>query len=271
MIGRILSYIKYYFTAKTVYHSHSAFVLDFLMDVLDTTKEFYAYPHLEHERKILLFNNSVIDFEDLGAGNHSGKRKVSEIAKSSLSPINQCRLLFNMVNKYNPSNIIELGTSLGLSTLYMAKAAPDANIYTIEGNPASVKMADILFEKNHVKNITTHTGNFDDTLPNILMQIQKADLIYIDGNHQKDATIKYFNWVLPFCHKDTVLIFDDIYWSSGMTQAWRHIQNHEASVLTIDTYDLGFVFFNEDHPRKDTALIQAWKKPWSRLFAAIKS
>ncbi len=262
MLGRVISYIKYYLKAKTVYNVHSPFVYDFILDVMDTTKEYYSYPYLEHQRKTLLFNHENIVFIDLGAGNKSGKRKVSEIAKSSLSSIEQCRMLFNLINKYKPNNTIELGTSLGLSTLYMATAYAENTIHTIEGNLSSAEIASNLFNKNEIKNIQSYIGPFDDHLESILEKMAFIDLAFIDGNHSKIPTIAYFELFKSKSNLDTILIFDDIYWSKGMNEAWDYIKADPKVTLTIDLYEIGIVFFNAKLSKENITLIDFWKKPW---------
>lgn len=245
-----------------MYNVHSPFVYDFILDVMDTTKEYYIYPHLEHQRKILLANHEEIDFVDFGAGHNDGKRKVSEIAKSSLSPINQCRLLFNLINKYKPTHSIELGTSLGLSTLYMAATAESNIIHTIEGNPESASLASDLFKKMKATNIKPYSGAFEDHLTGILSQIPTLDFAFIDGNHAKDPTLTYFKLFKEKSNSNTILIFDDIYWSKGMTEAWETIKKDKAVSLTIDLYEIGIVFFNKNLSKEDITLIEYWKKPW---------
>ncbi|MFM2393819.1 MAG: hypothetical protein RLZZ546_1801, partial [Bacteroidota bacterium] len=125
MIGKLIRFFKYYIGADTIHNVHSPFVFDFINDVLDTSKEYYVYNSLEHERKILLSNTHKVSIKDFGAGsktNESKERVIGELAGKVVSNKTKCRILFSLVNKFKPKQIIELGTSLGLSTLYMSKA-----------------------------------------------------------------------------------------------------------------------------------------------------
>lgn len=265
MIGKLIRYLKFYIGADTIYNVHSPFVYDFITDVLDTSKEYYVFNSLEHERKILLSNTHKITIKDFGAGsktNHLKERVIGELAGNVVSNKSKCRILFNLVNKFKPENILELGTSLGISALFMAKANSKSKITTIEGDPGIYKLARTLFEKNNLSNITTVNDVFENVLPIYISNTAKIDLAYIDGNHTYDATIYHFNMIKEKCHKDSIVIIDDIYWSEEMSKAWMKIKSDSAVTLSIDIFHMGFIFFNKDLPDKDVKWIQYYKKPY---------
>ncbi|NJY64179.1 class I SAM-dependent methyltransferase [Salinimicrobium sp. CDJ15-81-2] len=76
------------------------------------------------------------------------------------------------------------------------------------------------------------------------------DLLYIDGNHQKEATLTYFEKLLPTIHNNSVMIFDDIHWSKGMEEAWEEIKAHPEVRVTIDTFQWGLVFFRREQEKE---------------------
>ena len=270
MINRIKEYLKFYKKADTIYNIHSPVVFEFMLDVFDTKKEYYIFKQIEADRNSLLLNHTELDITDYGAGsatnkkpkNRAYKRTVSNIAQNVVSNELKCRLLFNLVNKYQPKTIIELGTSLGISTLYLSYASINAKIYTIEGDKSIFTVANNLFQKHHLKNIQNFHSTFDDCLPKILEQIQFIDLVYIDGNHSYDATIKYFQQLKQKCNTNSILVFDDIYWSEGMKKAWEEIKQDNDVKFTIDTFHLGFVYFDEIMPKQHFKVIEYWKKPF---------
>ncbi len=266
LLSKLFSYISYYRKADTVHNVHSPFVYDFIFDILDTSKYYYAFNPLEHERKILLSNKNMISIQDFGAGSKTdtGKRRsITSIASQVVSNKKKCRLLFNLVNKFAPSITVELGTSLGLSTMYMAKANSANKIFTIEADPNVYKLAHLLFERNNVPNVKAINGTFDNVLPTLLEDLHHIDLAYIDGNHQYESTMKYYKMLKSKCHKGSILVFDDIYWSADMTKAWNQIKASKDVVYTIDIFDMGFVFFDPDiGEKKDFVLIDFWKKPY---------
>jgi predicted O-methyltransferase YrrM len=177
--------------------------------------------------------------------------RVGDIARRSCVNRKKGELLFRVVRKYGPANILELGTSLGISTMYFALAAPASSILTIEGCIDSAGVAKENFEKAGLRNIHVITGNFDDRLGAALEEMPRPDLVFFDGNHKKSATLAYFDQVLPHIHPGTVLIFDDIHWSKGMEEAWNILRLNPRVKVSIDIYHMGFLFFRDELSKED--------------------
>lgn len=238
---------------------HSPFVFDFILNVLDNKSHYIPPSSIEALRKELLKDKEVLKIEDLGAGSRihpSKQRTVSQLAKAALKPKRYAQLLYRLVRHYQPQTIIELGTSLGITTCYLAAANPSAQIITIEGSEAIAKKAKENFQKLQFANIQSLQGNFDTILPSVIQTLSKAegltsiDLAYIDGNHRYQPTINYFHQLLSRSHNNTILIFDDIHWSEEMEKAWEEIQEHPSVQCTIDIFFLGFVFFRNEFKEK---------------------
>lgn len=291
-----LRFIRFWFQAKTKYNIHSPFVFRFVENVLEDDRNFYVFGQTKRLRTELEKSNETVEITDLGAGSHiqgtQKTRRVADILRSSVSPNFQCAWLFRICNLYKPLNIIELGTSLGISTLHLAEGSPHkSTIYTLEGAENIAKIARRNFDwyfdtfKNiglrHTKGypsvsesaddeknkIQIVVGNFDNTLPEILEKIQKIDLAYIDGNHRYAPTMRYFEQCLEYAHPDTVLIFDDIYWSDEMLKAWEDIKQHPKVRLSIDLFWFGLVFFRSENVEKEHfKIMSAQWKPFSWGF-----
>jgi predicted O-methyltransferase YrrM len=202
---------------------------------------------INHIRKELLQNQTILHINDYGAGSKSGQtnnRKVCDIARMAASSDRKGKLLYNLVEYLNPKTVIELGTSLGLGTLYMAKASPSTIVYTIEGSAAIQQVAIANFQKTNTSNINAIQGKFEDVLPGLLGKMNESTLIFIDGNHTYQATINYFNLILEKLHHNAILIFDDIRWSEGMYSAWLDICVHPQVNISIDLLSTGIVFIN---------------------------
>ena len=246
----IKKYADYYLTASNGkgHGIHSPFVYDFVRQVLNDQRTFYAYGHVEALRKSLLNNETVIEVEDFGAGSTISKtnqRSVASIARHAAKSKKWAQLLFRIVNYYQPQTILELGTSLGISTAYMAMANPQARIITAEGSAAIAGQANKYFQSLQLPSIQQVTGNFDDTLPGILKTLPKLDLGFIDGNHRYEPTVRYFNQLLPSLHANSILIFDDIHWSADMERAWNAIKENNMVQVSIDLFFIGLVFFSD--------------------------
>lgn len=201
----------------------------------------------------MLKDETVIPITDFGAGsrlNLSQERKVSAIAKSSLKPKKYSQLLFRMVNYFQPSFVLELGTSLGITSSYLASGNNNAKVITMEGSPHVAAIARKNFEWLQLKNISVIEGNFDDTLPKLISSTQTADFVFIDGNHRKEPTIRYFEQLLPKISSNSIFIFDDIHWSKEMEEAWETIKQHNAVTLSIDLFFIGIIFFRKEQKEK---------------------
>lgn len=262
----IKSWLSFWFKSGTIYNIHSPFVYDFLNHVMDTEKEYYVYQNLEAIRLRLLKDTRKLNNEDYGAGSKIKTRthsvKISEIANKSLSGPSKCRILFNAVSYLNPETILEAGTSLGMSSAYMASARRASVLITLEGNKDIARIARETHESAGLSNIEILTGKFKDTLEPALKKLNRIDLVYLDGHHSFEPTMQYFNTVLIYSHSKTVIILDDIYWSEDMESAWKAIKTHPAVSLTIDIYNLGFVFLDTSLSKEDVRLVPFLLKPW---------
>jgi len=248
-------FAKYLFKAKGLHGTHSAFVYEFYEKVVSSRHKYYDFAPIEHLRKMLLRSAESIEVVDFGAGNQGNKiRKIKDIARSSSVSPKKGRLLFRLVNFVQPQLIVEMGTSLGLSTLYQAKAGPDATLITMEGSPQTAAKAVKNFELLKASNIRMVTGDFKSTLPGVLTSTDKVDYVFFDGNHRKEATLKYFNAFLPKISDKAVFVFDDIRWSQGMYEAWSEVIKDERATVTIDLFNLGIVFFRKEQVKEHFVL-----------------
>ena len=230
---------------------HSPFVFEFIEKVLIDKGEYYCYQSIEGLRAWLKHTDKVLEIQDFGAGsrvNSNLQRKVSSIARSALKQPKFGKLLFRMVNYYQPKTIIELGTSLGVTTSYLASGNEQARVITMEGAPAVAGVARDNFRQLGLRNIGLVEGNFDLTLPKVLETCKESgvDFAFIDGNHRYEPTIQYFKQLLAHTGENSIVILDDIHWSEEMEKAWAEVQNHEAVTMTIDLFFIGIVLFKPD-------------------------
>lgn len=256
-----LKFLKYYLTASNGkgHGIHSPFVFTFVTRVLNDRRRFYAYQKIESQRGMLLLNNENIEVQDLGAGSGmtlANRRRIKDIARWSLKSPKYAELLFRMVNYFQPATVVELGTSLGITTAYLSMANPASQVYTFEGAPAVATLAQQVFSKLAISNIQLVQGNFDTTFQPFLRQKKLVDFVFIDGNHREEPVLRYFEWVLPHVHKGTMLVFDDIHWSAGMETAWEKIIAHPSVTCSIDLFFIGIVFFNPDFKVKQDFTIR---------------
>lgn len=244
-------YFRYYLKAQNGkgHGVHSPFVFDFIIHVLNDKKKYAPYQKIERERKQLLANDSSIEVEDFGAGSAVIPfkiRRIKDIAGSSLKKKKYAQLLFRIAKYYQPKNIVELGTSFGISTSYLAAANPQSRVTTFEGAKNIADIALKNFQKLGLTNIQLKQGSFDKTLNPFIETSQNVDFLFIDGNHRKESTLAYFRLFLKKSSTDSIFIFDDIHWSLEMEEAWKLIQQDDSVTLTIDLFFVGLVFFKPD-------------------------
>ncbi len=245
----IIRYIRYFFTAKSKHAAHAPFLYHFITEVINPKNKDEHCKKIEQLRKELCSSEQQIQITDFGAGssiNNSKTRTVKDIAKNSAKNSKFGKLLYRIVKQYKPKNSIELGTSLGISTAYIASGNPKGTVYTFEGCPETAKIAQKNFDKLNINNTAIALGDFNLTLAKKLTEIKTIDLAFIDGNHQEEPTKQYFEECLKYANNDTIFIFDDIHWSNGMEAAWKHIKAHPKTTLSIDLFFVGIIFIKSE-------------------------
>lgn len=248
---QIKQYIKFRLKSTNQHGVHSPFVYNLITKCFYDRTKHETYYYILNYRKSLLKNKTKISVTDLGVGSHATKqnqRFVSEMAKNAGTTYKRAKLLYRLVNYFEFKNILELGTSLGIATQAMALASLKANITTIEGCPNISEFTKENFKDCKLEHINLINDDFNNALKNL--KTNTYDLIFFDGNHQKEATLSYFEILLQTIHNNSVFIFDDIYWSKEMTEAWEIIKKHPKVTVTIDTFFWGFVFFRKEQVKE---------------------
>lgn len=252
-------YIFYLMRSSSAHGVHSPFVFDFIKTVLKDQRHFYAFDEIKKLREQISHNNNFLTIEDMGAGSHQNntrQRKIADIGRTAGRNEKFGKLLFRLVEKYQPKHILELGTSLGIGSSYLAMAGPDSQVYTIEGSGEIADQATKHFAGLGIKNIHQCVGNFDIVLEDVLKNMQSVDLLFVDGNHRKEPTLRYFEQSKPFLHPASIVIFDDIHWSPEMHEAWEIIKRDPSVTLSIDLFFFGIVFFRKEFKEKQDFVLK---------------
>ena len=248
-------FLSYYLTSSNGkgHGIHSPFVFDFITKVLNDKTAYDDYEKVENLRQRLLHDRTVLNVEDYGAGSsssRSGTRSVASITRHAVKSEKYGQLLYRAVKNTQPKTIIELGTSLGLTTSYLALANPRANVLTLEGSGEIASVARENFKALQLENIRLVEGNFDYTLPALLYNLPTIDFAFIDGNHRREPTLHYFHQLFGKRNNESVIIMDDIHWSSEMEQAWHTIRQYPIVRCTIDLFFFGIILFRHEFKEK---------------------
>lgn len=249
---KIRSFITFLLASTNQHGVHSPFVYDLVTKCFNAKTNPSKTNAFNRIRKSLYANHKNITITDYGKGSSffkNNERNVSDIAKIAGISNKRAKLLLRIIDYFKPKNILEIGTSVGLGTSVLSIGNPEAKIITLEGCENTAQIAKELFNINHLNNIQLVVGNFNKTLSSTLKN-KHYDLIYFDGNHQKTATLDYFNKCLETTNNDSVFIFDDINWSPEMQQAWNEIKNHPKVTITINTFFWGIVFFRQEQEKQ---------------------
>jgi predicted O-methyltransferase YrrM len=225
---------------------HSPFVFNIVTKCFYDKKKYPEYCILKNYRNSLLQNKNTVEVTDFGAGSRifkSNTRVINQIVKNAGISPKRAELLYRITEYFKPETILEIGTSLGLATSALSLGNVKSKITTIEGCSNTLHVAQKQFEEFGFKNITSINTEFSCYLKNYQLAIINYQLIHFDGNHSKEATLEYFELLLPTINNETVWIFDDIHWSPAMEAAWEVIKNHPKVTVTIDTFQWGIVFF----------------------------
>lgn len=249
---KIRSFITFLLASTNKHGVHSPFVYDLVTKCFNGKTNHSKIAAINKIQKSLYSNQNSITITDYGKGSSvfkSNERKVSDIAKIAGINKKKSALLLRMVDYFNPQKILEIGTSVGLGTSVLSIGNPEAEIVTLEGCKNTADVATALFKTYQLNNIDLIVGNFNETLSSALT-IKQFDLIYFDGNHQKEPTLHYFNQCLKTVHNNSIFIFDDINWSPEMQQTWEEIKNHPRVTITINTFFWGMVFFRKEQKKQ---------------------
>ncbi len=248
------NYFSHFIRAYNRHGIHSPFVYDFLEQVLYNDQDLQDFKPIIQLKKNLLSDSSIIEITDLGAGstiNSNRVRQIKDIARNSSKHAKYGKLFYRMAQYFKPEQVIELGTSLGLSTLYFAKANPKIKVFSLEGCPNTQAKAVTNFSNLEISNITPILGDFSITLPLLLAENKCVDMVFFDGNHQEVPTLEYFEQAVKYTNNKSIFIFDDIHWSEGMRNAWGKIKGHHKTVVTLDLFFIGIVFFDSRLTKQD--------------------
>lgn len=248
---QLIAYIKFLLKSTNQHGVHSPFVYNFVTKCLYDKKKYNSHSDLKSYRSQLLESKEILEIKDFGAGSKllsANKRKVSKMVNMSSSSFKDTKLLYRISQYFKFKNTLELGTSLGVGTQALALGSPCNQITTIEGCPNTFRFSKSKFKELHLSNIICINSDFKTAISQL--QEKTFDCIFFDGHHKKEATLEYFNLLISKAQNDSVFIFDDIYWSKDMTEAWKEIIEDRIVTVSIDAFNLGFVFFRKEQPKQ---------------------
>ncbi|MBK5277828.1 MAG: class I SAM-dependent methyltransferase [Bacteroidia bacterium] len=253
---QLKAFIKHWLTSVDKHSIHSPFFFDFYNKVILDKTDPGQFSETEQLRSNLLVNSTEIEIIDFGAGSkklNGTKRKLLDIASTSLTPQKFARLYYNIITYQKAKNIVELGTSLGITSLYLAKSKA-CHVTTFEGSRSLADVAITNFEYFEKQNIELIEGNINSTLQEFVQNPAKINFVLIDANHQYAPTLRYFNMMMRRLNEKSIVVLDDIHWSEEMERAWNELRTSQLVYGSIDLFRCGILFFDPDINRQHFVL-----------------
>lgn len=267
-------YLKFLARSKNQYGVHSPFVFKLVTQCFYDSVYYQDYDRLWQFRRELAQSKASIEVTDLGSGSRVGQlnktsKKVHSMLRHAGASKKRQRLLYRLGAYFKPTQILELGTHLGMGTTALCLGAKPNRLITVEGCPETAQFTQNNFEvwgsnNPELNAIELINNNFEDFLKalhqdlNTLQDLKSArssqntfDLIYLDGHHDGPATLRYFESLKKYTHDNTILIIDDIHWSIGMSAAWQQIISDPKVSVSIDIFFCGFLFFHPTQAKED--------------------
>ena len=256
---RVLAYLKHFFTSwnTTGEGIHSPYLFELVRFILRDENAYYCFADIERRREMLLACEDTLEVVDFGSqGSPEGKhvqRRVCDIAKMHLESKQVGQALFRLINwigerEKRPLEILELGTSLGITTAYLAAADSRNRVMTMEGSGEVLHVAQGVWRALQMENIEWTEGNIDDTLNKRARKT--IDVAYVDANHTYEATMRYVDFLLPRLPEKGVLILDDIHYSEQMEHAWEALKCDARVTTSMDLYHVGLLFVDPHYLKR---------------------
>lgn len=222
--------------------------------------------HINKLRTNYLNNEKTLKVMDYGSGSSSdtrtdhqmwqgnlSKKTISQIYRNASSSEKNGKFMFRIIRTYVPKVCFELGTSLGISAAY-GQFALNLNgggkYITFEGSEEIAKTAESGLKSIGLDDIKIVVGRFQDTLPSFLKKYNNIDFVFIDGHHDGNATLNYFEMFYENLNEKAILIFDDINWSKDMRDAWKKLKNDKRIYATMDMFFWGICLIDKNKTSK---------------------
>lgn len=258
MAQQLFRFISHLLRAQSRFGIHSPLVYEFVTQVLPHRKSNWG-KRINQVRREKGKSNLELEIKDLGAGyggrqEKNTQKRLSEIVRSSARKRRNGELLYRICSWHQTQLGLELGTNLGFSTAYQAAGIGETGkLITIEGSPSLSQQAELLLQGLELE-AEFVIGDFKEELKRLNAENIRLDYVLMDGNHQYEPTMDYFDLLVKCMNPNGLIIVDDINWSKGMRRAWQAIKARDDVQVTIDLFFMGLCFVNRQQAKEDFRL-----------------
>lgn len=199
---------------------HSPFVFNFITKVIEEKTAYYAYNDIREY---------ILSFPEI------------QFVENKFG-----RLLFKSVNYFNAKTILELGSGIGINTLYLTVASKQSHCISVETDDKKRELAKQLLKKWGY-NIQLTADKFpviDKPLDCILLNLRDYDT-----DHQ--TLIPY---LLSCVNENSFIIVDGIRTNRKHQMLWKRLIGCEEVIVSLDLFHVGLLFFNPKYYKRNFKL-----------------
>jgi len=195
----VKDYLQHRLLAQNRHGLHSPFVYTLLDEVIYDFRAHKVYIEIENKKRALQPNSR-----------RKGNRPKTD------------QLIYRLAKRLSPAGIVEIGTGMGISKLYLAKAAPQASLVSLE---------------------------HDGSLKHSTAKLQAADFVFVNY-YNPDNLLNCFELLLPKLNHDSVVVINNSYAHPAAKQNWQHIKANPQVTVTVDLFWLQLAFFRKGQAKE---------------------
>ena len=196
---------------------HSHFAFNFILDTIHTPHSYYIY--------------------------NENKRKIDKARLQKQANLNYAELLFRLMNRFKARNILEIGSGLGINTLYISAHSKQASVICVEQNEEKIIKAQSLLA-NKMENIifTKVLPTSDNSFDAIVWDLDEYPLNKVDA-------LKTLETIGSTIKADGFMVVNHINKDKHNKGVWQKIRQLDTATMSFDLGSIGIVFFKTSLPK----------------------
>lgn len=245
--------LRYLFQSKhrRGYGVHSPSVFRLITLVIEERLPYYSYFLIEKIR--YLSNRKGVDVFLSEEGELFEKNKVC-LAKWGQLGIAYDQILFRLVNYYKPKTIVELGTTMGFSTLYLATPNSQAHVITLSEKKEISDLAKNNFKKSSVCNILLKEGGIESNFRKLIQEQVQFDFLSINCTMLPRGFYSYCNTLLQTGSFGGVIVINEPYFWESNRDDLKKIKLHDQVRVVIDLFHIVILILDSNLQKEEFVL-----------------
>lgn len=230
---------------------HSPFVFSLITKVIEEKCPYYCFQEIELLRKQLLFGEKKITYPDRKCNGRIKTRAIGSIVKHEAISPKEGALLFRLTNYFKSKHILQIGSNMGLSTLYLTSYAKGLSCIALEHIPEFAEISKQTISRKGRNKVDLRIGEYIKLLPQALNDLHTVDLVFFNTQHETVDNQELFNECLKFVKNETLFIFEGINANNEMRSFWKNVCACPEVTVSLDLFSLGIAVFNKKLHKKN--------------------